>query len=177
MSDKVYLSDKNAIWHRSTLLRYYRQTVNEQTEEIGFVNSTLGKCFLMIFLYHFLATLSRGTWIANFTIFDMRCYLWVVVRLERDISGAARIQFTIPISFLMILRIRVLYFTTIIKPEVWPICHCLGLGHKTMLYSVCLCIYLWICDQSELLRGNIRVLVVFAPNLVPCHWHAVLLPC
>ena len=39
---------------------------------------------------------------------------------------------SLPISLMMIVRICVLYLITIIKSEVWPICHCLGLGHETM---------------------------------------------
>ena len=41
---------------------------------------------------------------------------------------------------LMIVRIHVLYFISILKWEVWPICHCLGSGHEKM---VCLSIYLF----------------------------------
>ena len=29
------------------------------------------------------------------------------------------------------------------QSEVWPICHCLGLGHETMVCTVCLSIFLW----------------------------------
>ena len=34
------------------------------------------------------------------------------------------IPFSLPISLMMIVRIRVLYLIIIIKSEVWPICHC-----------------------------------------------------
>ena len=37
----------------------------------------------------------------------------------------------------------VLYFIIIIKPEVWIINHCLGLGHETMVCAVCLTMFLW----------------------------------
>ena len=63
----------------------------------------------------------------------------------------------------------VLYLIIIIKPEVWIINHCLGLGHETMVCVVCLTMFLWICDMTRLLRGTFHVLVVFAPNLVLCH--------
>ena len=36
-----------------------------------------------------------------------------------------------------------LHLIIIIKSEIWPICHCLGLGHETMVHAVCLCIFLW----------------------------------
>ena len=51
------------------------------------------------------------------------------------ILGAVRIQFT-HFSY-DDLRIRVLNLIIIIKSEVWPICHCLGLGHETMVCAVC----------------------------------------
>ena len=35
-------------------------------------------------------------------------------------------------------------FIIIIKPEVRPICHCLWLGHETMVYGVCFSIFLCI---------------------------------
>ena len=42
----------------------------------------------------------------------------------------------------------------IIKSEVWTIIHCLWLGHETMVYAVCLFIFLWSCDMAGLLRGT-----------------------
>ena len=36
----------------------------------------------------------------------------------------------------------VLYLVIIIKPEVWIINHCLGLGHETMVCAVCLTMFL-----------------------------------
>ena len=44
--------------------------------------------------------------------------------------------FSLQISLMMIARICVLYFITIIKSDTWPICHCLGLGHETMVCHV-----------------------------------------
>ena len=53
----------------------------------------------------------------------------------------------------------VLYLIIIIKPEVWIINHCLGLGHETMVCAVCLTMFLWICDMTRLLRGTFHVSV------------------
>ena len=64
---------------------------------------------------------------------------------------------------------KIVYLIIIIKPEVWIINHCLGLGHETMVCAVRLTMFLWICDMTRLLRGTFHVLVVFAPNLVLCH--------
>ena len=50
--------------------------------------------------------------------------------------------FSLSIFLMMIAKIRVLYLITIIKSEVWPICHCLGLGHKTMVFVACLSMFL-----------------------------------
>ena len=50
--------------------------------------------------------------------------------------------FSLPIDLLMMVRIRILYLVIIIKSEVWPICHCLGLGYETMVCAVCLSIFL-----------------------------------
>ena len=35
------------------------------------------------------------------------------------------------------------YLIIIIKSEIWLICHCLGLGHETMICTLCLSIVLW----------------------------------
>ena len=44
---------------------------------------------------------------------------------------------------MMVVKIFVLYLIIIINSEVWSICHYLGLGHETMVYAVCLPIFLW----------------------------------
>ena len=51
--------------------------------------------------------------------------------------------FSLPIYFMMIVRICVLYLAIIVKLEVWSICHRLGLGHAIMVYAV----YLFICSR------------------------------
>ena len=44
--------------------------------------------------------------------------------------------YSLPISLTMIGRIRVLYLISIIKSEIWPVCHCLGLGHEITVWAV-----------------------------------------
>ena len=57
--------------------------------------------------------------------------------------------FSLPISLMMILRIWIFYLILIIRLEVWPISHCLGLGHETMVGAVCLSIlYIYIYPPS-----------------------------
>ena len=50
--------------------------------------------------------------------------------------------FRLPISLTMIVRTYVLCLVTIIKSEVWPVCHGLKLGHETRVCAVCLYIFL-----------------------------------
>ena len=50
--------------------------------------------------------------------------------------------FSWPISPVMIEIIYILCLIIIIKPEVWTITHYLGLGHETMMSTVCLSIFL-----------------------------------
>ena len=52
--------------------------------------------------------------------------------------------FSLSSFLMMIARIGVLYLIiTIIKSEVWPICHCLGFDRETMICTVCLSIFVW----------------------------------
>ena len=50
--------------------------------------------------------------------------------------------FSLPISVVMIERIYILCLIIIIKSVVWTITHCLGLGHETMVSTICLSIFL-----------------------------------
>ena len=50
--------------------------------------------------------------------------------------------FSLLISLMMIVRIHVLYLI-MTKSEVWPVCHCLGLGHETMVCVVYPSIFLF----------------------------------
>ena len=46
----------------------------------------------------------------------------------------------------------------IIKSEVWPICHCLELGHETKVCAVCLFIFFWMFLLRELLINHVKIL-------------------
>ena len=59
--------------------------------------------------------------------------------------------FSLPISLMMIMRICVLYLI-IIKSEAWPIYHCLGLGHETMVCTVCISVFLCLFCLQVLLH-------------------------
>ena len=49
--------------------------------------------------------------------------------------------FSLSISLVMIERIYILCIIIIIKSEVWTITHCLGLGHETIVFAVCISIF------------------------------------
>ena len=62
------------------------------------------------------------------------------------------------------LRIYILFLIIIIiKPELWTNIHCLMLGQETMACTVCLYTYEFL--YGRIASRDIRVLVVFAPNL------------
>ena len=42
----------------------------------------------------------------------------------------------------------------IIKSEIWPITHCLGFSHETMVCAVCTSLFLLMCGMSWLLRES-----------------------
>ena len=72
--------------------------------------------------------------------------VWVRLSIFSQLSVTQYVGlcvFSLPISFVMIERIYIPYLIIIIKSEVWTITHCLGLGHETMVWAVCLCIFLW----------------------------------
>ena len=50
--------------------------------------------------------------------------------------------FSLPIPLVMIEITYMLCLIIIIKSEVWTITHCLGLGHETLVSTVCLSIFL-----------------------------------
>ena len=52
--------------------------------------------------------------------------------------------FSLPIYLTSNVRIHVFCLIIIIKSQVWPICHCLGLGQETMLYAVCPSIFFFL---------------------------------
>ena len=58
------------------------------------------------------------------------------------ICGAVCFQFTHSLVMIENIYIYILCLIIIIKSEVWPITHCLGLGHETMVCAVCLSIFL-----------------------------------
>ena len=52
--------------------------------------------------------------------------------------------FSLPISLVMNERIYIPCLIIIIKSELWTTTHCLGLGHETIVSTLCVSIFLWI---------------------------------
>ena len=65
--------------------------------------------------------------------------------------------FNLHISHVMIEGIYILCLIIINKSEVWTVSHCLDSGHKTMVYAVCLSIFLSLFDiQTPLIYQPLR---------------------
>ena len=71
--------------------------------------------------------------------------------------------FNLPISLTVTVRIGVLYRTIIIKSEVWPIYHCLWLGHETMRFAVCLSTFLWMSNYTTI-RLLVFMIIYWCPS-------------
>ena len=54
----------------------------------------------------------------------------------------------------------VLDLIIIIKPEVWIINHCLGLGHDTMVCAVCLTMFLSVLRQNDTAASFVIIMVL-----------------
>ena len=91
--------------------------------------------------------------------------------------------FSLPIPLVIIERIQCIYIyilclIIIIKSEVWTITHCLGLGHETMVATVCLAIFLflWHLTVGQLLWSQWRAVEKpegcksWFMNIVPKQW-------
>ena len=74
----------------------------------------------------------------RYTLSSLWVRLNILSAIHYTIYGAVCFQFTI--SLVMIEC--TLCVIIIIESEVWTIIHCLGLGHETMVYTVCLSIFL-----------------------------------
>ena len=84
-------------------------------------------------------------WIHKMPVRYILSSVWVRVSIFSPLSIIQYMGlyvFSLPISLVMIERIYILCLIIIIKSEVWTITHCLGLGHKTMVSTVCLSISL-----------------------------------
>ena len=78
--------------------------------------------------------------------------------------------FSLPISLMMIVKIPVPNLIIIIKSEVWPICHCLWLGHETMVCALCFSIFLDACFDKNLILGCLWLLVFVLNILILGIW-------
>ena len=77
-------------------------------------------------------------------------------------------------------KIYILCLIIIIKSEVWTITHCLGLGHETMVCSVCLSIFLftivpiWTCDFIQtIITETLWIFFKESLELIDLHLHCL----
>ena len=79
--------------------------------------------------------------------------------------------FSLTNSFLMTV---LLHTIKIVKSKIWIIIHCLGLGHETVVWVVCLAMFLRCCLQIQhVYRSccelvNVNALYIFRPGDLPC---------
>ena len=81
----------------------------------------------------------------NLPVRNILSSVWVRLSIFSQLSIIQYVGlciFSLPISFVVIERIYILCIIIIIKSEVWTITHCLGLGHETIVCTVCLSIFL-----------------------------------
>ena len=101
--------------------------------------------YLVVCTSHYLIIIIMQTYLKVSNIYNT-CEVHSVSSLHlrwSQISQLPAMQYmglcvlNLPISFMIIVRIRILDLIIIIKSEVWSICHCLWLGHETMVCAVC----------------------------------------
>ena len=109
--------------------------------------------------YHNYADLSDGILVLN------ACQVHSVANVCLGLSQKCLLSFvqynglcviSLPISLMMIVKIRVLYLIIIIESEVRHICPCLGLGNETMVCAVCLLIFLWVRVEWNEIKASIK---------------------
>ena len=94
--------------------------------------------------YHHCANLSEGIELIKCLSYILSI-VWVRLSKFSPLSIILYVGlyvFSLPISVMMIEIIYILCLIIIIKSEVWTITHCLGLGHETVVSTVCLAIFL-----------------------------------
>ena len=95
--------------------------------------------------YHHCANFIWRHWTYRMPVRYNLSSVWVRLSIFSQLSIMQYVGlwvFSLPISFVMIERIYILCLIIIIKSEVWTITHCLGWGHETMVWPVCLSIFL-----------------------------------
>ena len=101
--------------------------------------------------------------------------VWVRLSIFAQLSiiqYMGRCVFNLPISLVMIGRIYILCLIIIIKSEVWIIIYCLGLGHKTMVYAVCLYILIrwyWI-NITRIINQESRIKLIGCLFIIVDSW-------
>ena len=104
--------------------------------------------------YHHCANLSEDIELIK-CLSDIFCRVWVRLSIFSQLSIVQSIiqyvglcVFSLPTPLVMIEIIYIRRLIIIIKSEVWTITYCLGLGHETVVYAVCLSIFLRMFEQD-----------------------------
>ena len=115
--------------------------------------------------FHHYADVSGGTEFPR----NLSLLYSVSVRLDHFLIIFHRIYGAVN---LMIVRIYLLYLIIIIKSDVWPICHCLGLGHETMVWFTGVRLYFhsyWSRKWAVWRQAIICINAVFLLMVTPDH--------
>ena len=102
--------------------------------------------------YHHCANFIWRHWAYKIPVRYNLSSVWVRLSMFSQLSIIQYVGlciFSLPISFVTIERIYILCLIIIIKSEVWTITHYLGLGHKTMVWAVCLSIFLFLWTKFD----------------------------
>ena len=95
--------------------------------------------------YHHCANFIWRYWTYKMPVRYNLSSVWVRLSIFSQLSIIQYVGlcvFSLPISFVMIERVYIFCLIITIKSEVWPITHCLGLGHETMVCVISLSIFL-----------------------------------
>ena len=101
--------------------------------------------YITPFHYHHCANFIWRHWTYKMPVRYNLSSVWVRLSIFSQLSIIQYVElyvFSLPISFVMIEGIYILFLFVISKSEVWTNTHCLGLGHETMVCAVCLSISL-----------------------------------
>ena len=119
--------------------------------------------------YHHWTSLSEGI---ELMLDIFLSSVWVILSIFSQLSNILYVGlcvFRLPISLVMIERIYIsCLIIIIIKSEVWTSNHCLGLGHETMVCTVCLSIFLWILLMEDIHLTLLIPWFSLRMNIKPC---------
>ena len=127
--------------HLLTFIEHIRWRILEPWVDACWICSVICLCITLTHNRHYgdlSESIKHLKYLSGTFCLSSVCKIWFQLSLMQY-KGLC--VFSLPSSLMMVVRIRALYLIIIIKWAVWPICHCLGQGHKTIVYAVCLFMY------------------------------------